>query len=82
MPAFIHQNATVNPPAMPNPLGVVPIPTAAQLYASLPPAIHWNLFRILNEGVRHKHNLYGYFDAALNEIFPVSQRFQVKSLFH
>ena len=76
--AAIHQNATaVIPAAPPAVLAHIPPPTAAGLYALIPPAVHWNLFRVLDAGVRHEQNLYGYFDAALSIVFPVSQRFQV-----
>jgi len=82
MHVFIHHNAMATNPLRPAPLESTPTPTAAQLHLRIPPAVNWNLWRILDNGVRHEQSLYGYFNVALNMIFPVQQQFQVKSLFY
>lgn len=78
MPVDIHPNATEDVPAFPAPLVIVqPPPTAAAIYAAIPPAVIYNLYRIMADGVRYEHNLYGYLDAAFNAVFPVDRGYQV-----
>lgn len=81
MPMF-HPHTNKAPPAMPNPLIPTPARTPAQIHNAVSPSAKWNLYHILEDGVRYEAKLYGYFNTALTEIFPASNHFQVKSLLH
>ena len=75
----ITPNATQVPPLFPQQFVSAPPPTAAVLYAAIPPEVQFNLYRVVTEGVRHEENTYGYFNSAFAHIFPPSQRFQVSA---
>ena len=75
----LHPNATEVPPPFPQQFVSAPPPTAAVLYATIPPEVQFNLYRVVTEGVRHEENTYGYFNSAFAHIFPPSQRFQVSA---
>src|SRR5258705_6739333 len=76
----LHQNATEVLPPFPQQFISAPPPTASFLYSIIPPEVHFNLYRVVTEGVRHEENSYGYFNSAFTKIFPSSQRFQVSGL--
>jgi hypothetical protein len=76
-PQALHPNATEVPPPFPQHFISAPPPTAASLYSTIPSEVHFNLHRVVAEGVRHEENSYGYFNSAFTKIFPSSQRFQV-----
>lgn len=78
-----HPCTTIDAPRMPPiPRPTVPIPNPTQLLDKIPLSAQWNLYRVLEEGTRYEGKIYGYFNSAITEIFPVSKNFQVRSLLH
>jgi len=76
----INPDATESAPKFPPQFTSTPVPSPMALFNLIPPAVHFNLHRVITEGIRHEQNTYGYFNSALACIFPPSQRFQVSSL--
>ena len=76
----LNPNSTQRAPAFPLQFVSAPVPTALALYNQIPPAVQFNLHRVINEGVRHEQNTYGYFNSAFVSIFSPTQRFQVSDL--
>jgi len=73
----INPNATERPPGFPLQFVSAPVPTAVALYNQIPPAVQFNLHRVITEGIRHEKNSYGYFNSAFVSIFSPTQRFQI-----
>jgi len=80
MPLIINPNAIERAPGFPPPFASAPAPTALALYNQIPPAVQFNLYRAICEGIRHEENTYGYFNSAFGSIFPLTQQFQVSDL--
>ena len=75
----LNPNATQRAPAFPPQFVSAPVPTALALYNQIPPAVQFNLHRVINEGSRHEENTYGYFNSAFVSIFLPTQQFQVSN---
>ena len=73
----INPNARERAPGFPPPFVSAPVPTALALFNQIPPAVHFNLYHVIAEGIRHEENTYGYFNSAFVSIFLPTQRFQV-----
>jgi len=76
----INPNARERAPGFPPQFASAPVPTALGLYNRIPPAIQFNLYRVITEGIRHEENAYGYFNSAFVSIFLPTQQFQVSDL--
>lgn len=77
MALTINPNAREQVPGFPPQFVSAAVPTPMALYNQIPPAVQFNLYRVITEGIRHEENTYGYFTSAFVSIFLPTQRFQV-----
>jgi hypothetical protein len=79
VPIGLASNLREVSPLVPQPLHLISAvkPTPLNLHQQIPLACSWNLADIINQGVRHEENIYGYLNSLLTSIFLPSQRFQV-----
>jgi len=76
-PVEKNPNARERAPGFPPQVAPTPVPTALALYHQIPPAVQFNLHRMITEGIRYEENAYGYFNSVLISIFSPTQQFQI-----
>ncbi|KAL0572237.1 hypothetical protein V5O48_009719 [Marasmius crinis-equi] len=73
-----HAPPPLNPPNFPGAFQNTTAPASWQAVRDqIDPAVAWNFWRVCQDDVHYEHQLYGYLNAYLGEIFPAHRRFTV-----